>query len=83
MFPVLWLAPGFVNLPEWVEVLESTVPRSVIAQFQIHSSKPDPELHLLTVTPHTAVFETPIVNPTNTSSIFTAQVSPVCVTPVS
>ncbi|MCJ8744200.1 hypothetical protein PDJAM_G00115710 [Pangasius djambal] len=67
-------APGFVDLPVWVEVLESTVPRSVIAQFQIHSSNPDPELHILSVSPHAAVFETPLVNPTNVSDIFTAQI---------
>ncbi|XP_058230083.1 cadherin-related family member 4-like [Hemibagrus wyckioides] len=67
-------SPGFVDLPEWVEVLESTVPRSVIAHFHIHNSTPDPELHILSVALHATVFETPIINPTNVSDSFTAQI---------
>ncbi|XP_030634249.1 cadherin-related family member 4-like [Chanos chanos] len=65
--------PGFIDLPASVDVLENTVPRKVVVEFKIESSDPRPEVRILSITPFSSVFETPAVNPTNASNIFTVQ----------
>ncbi|XP_036806262.1 cadherin-related family member 4 isoform X2 [Oncorhynchus mykiss] len=68
------IATGFIGLPASVSVSESTRPRSVVVEFQVQSSSLLPTVNILSVNPELAVFETPIVNPTNVSGIFNVQI---------
>ncbi|XP_036416084.1 cadherin-related family member 4-like [Colossoma macropomum] len=67
-------APGFVDLPMWVEVAESAVPGSAIVQFQIQSDEPHPDLQVLSVSPPAALFQTPIINPTDIPDLYIVQI---------
>ncbi|KAM3877834.1 cadherin-related family member 4-like [Diretmus argenteus] len=67
---MLCLPSEFINLPASVLVLENVRPRSVLAEVQVQSPSSVPTVHILSVTPHDNLFETPIVNPTNVSGIF-------------
>ncbi|KAJ8258603.1 hypothetical protein COCON_G00176150 [Conger conger] len=53
-------ATGFIDLPASVDILESTRPRSVVVEFRIQSAKPDPIVQIVSLTPDSRVFETPI-----------------------
>ncbi|XP_029631264.1 cadherin-related family member 4 isoform X1 [Salmo trutta] len=68
------IATGFIGLPASVSVSESTRPRSVVVEFQVQSSSLLPTVNILSVNPELAVFETPIVNPTDVSGIFNVQI---------
>ncbi|XP_061076046.1 cadherin-related family member 4-like [Conger conger] len=65
---------GFIDLPASVDILESTRPRSVVVEFRIQSAKPDPIVQIVSLTPDSRVFETPIVSRVNASNIFTVQI---------
>ncbi|XP_076125310.1 cadherin-related family member 4-like [Alosa pseudoharengus] len=64
----------FIDLPDVLEVTESTRPRKVILEFQIASANPDPDVQILSITPDNPVLEDPIVNPTNVSGVFSVQI---------
>ncbi|KAG5274817.1 hypothetical protein AALO_G00140450 [Alosa alosa] len=67
-------SPEFIDLPDVLEVTESTRPRKVILEFQIASANPDPDVQILSITPDNPVLEDPIVNPTNVSGVFSVQI---------
>ncbi|XP_031423014.1 mucin-2-like [Clupea harengus] len=67
-------SPEFINLPDVLEVTESTRPRKVIIEFQITSGNPDPKVQIISITPDDPVLEDPIINPTNVSGVFNVQI---------
>ncbi|KAL2090717.1 hypothetical protein ACEWY4_012980 [Coilia grayii] len=72
--PPTTASPEFVNLPDVLEVSESTRPRKVILEFQIRSARADPDIQIISITPDQPVLEHPIVNPTNGSDVFNVQI---------
>ncbi|KAG9353247.1 hypothetical protein JZ751_017823, partial [Albula glossodonta] len=54
--------------------MESARPRSLVVEFRVQSADPLPIVEIASLTPDIGTFETPIINPANTSNIFVVQI---------